>query len=207
MLLLKIVKSIQPVISFSLLSTLNAINTSIIRDFIRSPQKRRRIKQACDYCRSKKAKCDGKAPSCTNCITSNEECVYSQPSKRRGLPSGYTHSLEKRILLFKGILVSLIQDDKLIESKLLNLLYNSNILIEKLEDLETVWEVHNLSQLFDQVFQDNNASINITKSNKPTANKTITTTISNNTNNLKLITEMYLFREIAPIHQSTTLLD
>lgn len=186
MLLLKIVKSIQPVISrfhyypHSMQSTPQLSETSSD-----PPQKRRRIKQACDYCRSKKAKCDGKAPSCTNCITSNEECVYSQPSKRRGLPSGYTHSLEKRILLFKGILVSLIQDDKLIESKLLNLLYNSNILIEKLEDLETVWEVHNLSQLFDQVFQDNNASINITKSNKPTANKTITTTISNNTNNLK----------------------
>lgn len=174
MLLLKIVKSIQPVISrfhyypHSMQSTPQLSETSSD-----PPQKRRRIKQACDYCRSKKAKCDGKAPSCTNCITSNEECVYSQPSKRRGLPSGYTHSLEKRILLFKGILVSLIQDDKLIESKLLNLLYNSNILIEKLEDLETVWEVHNLSQLFDQVFQDNNASINITKSNKPTANKTI----------------------------------
>ncbi|RCK55288.1 Quinic acid utilization activator [Candida viswanathii] len=135
------------------------------------PLKRRRIKQACDYCRSKKAKCDGKAPSCTNCIASNEECIYSQPSKRRGLPTGYTHDLEKRVLLFKALLASLIQDDKLIESKIWNVLYNAGAFMDHLAELEIGWENHSVSLLFNKVFQDHNSVIHVSKSHKPNTTK------------------------------------
>ena len=49
-----------------------------------------------------KAKCDGKSPVCSNCFANKEECIYSQPVKRRGLPTGYTHDLEKKVRLFQG---------------------------------------------------------------------------------------------------------
>ncbi|KAH7322835.1 fungal-specific transcription factor domain-containing protein [Stachybotrys elegans] len=43
--------------------------------------KRRRISRACDDCRRKKIKCDGKQP-CSSCAEFNSECTYQIPSRR-----------------------------------------------------------------------------------------------------------------------------
>lgn len=56
-----------------------------------------RIAQACDRCRSKKIKCDGLAPTCTQCTVVGFECKTSDKLSRRAFPRGYTESLEDRV--------------------------------------------------------------------------------------------------------------
>ncbi|KAI9793277.1 MAG: hypothetical protein M1835_007348 [Candelina submexicana] len=60
-------------------------------------QKRRRVTRACDECRRKKIKCDGKQP-CTHCTVYSYDCTYDQPSNRRRNPTPqYIESLEIRL--------------------------------------------------------------------------------------------------------------
>ncbi|KAG0646699.1 Quinic acid utilization activator [Hyphodiscus hymeniophilus] len=56
---------------------------------------RKRVSQACDRCRSRKDKCDGKRPACTTCTTNGRDCSYDANVKKRGLPEGYVRGLEK----------------------------------------------------------------------------------------------------------------
>jgi hypothetical protein len=56
---------------------------------------RSRIEKACNTCRRRKEKCDGALPKCSNCTLSNRSCQYVHELKRRGLPEGYVHALEK----------------------------------------------------------------------------------------------------------------
>ncbi|KAK8096185.1 hypothetical protein PG999_014207 [Apiospora kogelbergensis] len=46
-------------------------------------RKRRRTTKACDDCRRKKIKCDGKRP-CSSCADFNSECLYTRVSQREG---------------------------------------------------------------------------------------------------------------------------
>lgn len=50
--------------------------------------KRRRIARACDMCRKKKIKCDGKLPKCGHCTNYKTECVFTQVEKKRNPPKG-----------------------------------------------------------------------------------------------------------------------
>lgn len=56
-----------------------------------------RIAQACDRCRSKKIRCDGLRPCCTQCSSVGFECKTSDKLSRRAFPRGYTESLEERV--------------------------------------------------------------------------------------------------------------
>lgn len=56
-----------------------------------------RIAQACDRCRSKKIRCDGIRPTCTQCANVGFECKTSDKLSRRAFPRGYTESLEDRV--------------------------------------------------------------------------------------------------------------
>ncbi|KAL8852493.1 MAG: hypothetical protein Q9221_002617 [Calogaya cf. arnoldii] len=56
-----------------------------------------RIAQACDRCRSKKIRCDGVTPCCTQCANVGFECRTSDKLSRRAFPRGYTESLEERV--------------------------------------------------------------------------------------------------------------
>ncbi|CUM68291.1 uncharacterized protein PRCAT00006013001 [Priceomyces carsonii] len=50
-------------------------------------KKRERVPKACNFCRRRKIKCDGKSP-CLHCATSNSnECIYSSNSDRKNKPS------------------------------------------------------------------------------------------------------------------------
>lgn len=44
--------------------------------------------QACDMCRKKKIKCDGKQPKCSHCINYKTECIFTQVEKKRNPPKG-----------------------------------------------------------------------------------------------------------------------
>lgn len=56
-----------------------------------------RIAQACDRCRSKKIRCDGIRPCCSQCSAVGFECKTSDKLSRRAFPRGYTESLEERV--------------------------------------------------------------------------------------------------------------
>lgn len=56
-----------------------------------------RIAQACDRCRSKKIRCDGVRPTCSQCSNVGFECRTSDKLSRRAFPRGYTESLEERV--------------------------------------------------------------------------------------------------------------
>ncbi len=56
-----------------------------------------RIAQACDRCRSKKIRCDGFRPCCSQCANVGFECKTSDKLSRRAFPRGYTESLEERV--------------------------------------------------------------------------------------------------------------
>ncbi|KAF2275428.1 uncharacterized protein EI97DRAFT_450995 [Westerdykella ornata] len=67
-------------------------------------QKRRRVTRACDECRRKKIKCDGKQP-CTHCTVYSYECTYDQPSnRRRNAPPQYVEALETQLKRAKALL-------------------------------------------------------------------------------------------------------
>ncbi|KAJ9608431.1 Gypsy retrotransposon integrase-like protein 1 [Cladophialophora chaetospira] len=67
-------------------------------------QKRRRVTRACDECRRKKIKCDGKQP-CTHCTVYSYDCTYDQPSNRRRNPAPqYIEALEQRLQKAESVL-------------------------------------------------------------------------------------------------------
>lgn len=94
-------------------------------------QKRRRVTRACDECRRKKIKCDGKQP-CTHCtvysygrsnravsgkypkeiiVTLVADCSYDQPSNRRRNPAPqYIESLETRLARAEALLKRVLPD-------------------------------------------------------------------------------------------------
>lgn len=83
----------------------------------RPVQKRRRITRACDECRKKKIKCDGKQP-CTHCTVYSYECTYDQPSNRRRKPApAYIEALESRLQKAEAILRTALPGVKLDDPK------------------------------------------------------------------------------------------
>ncbi|KAH7146823.1 fungal-specific transcription factor domain-containing protein [Dactylonectria estremocensis] len=58
------------------------------------PAKRKRISRACDPCRARKHRCDGRQPTCSACSMTQHPCSYDSGTKKRGLPTGYVRSLE-----------------------------------------------------------------------------------------------------------------
>ena len=71
--------------------------------------RKKRVGKACDLCRIKKTKCDGKKP-CNKCIADNKICVFTEKkkSKDRNHPLGYVELLETRIDLLLKLLEKLV---------------------------------------------------------------------------------------------------
>jgi hypothetical protein len=57
----------------------------------------KKLIKSSDRCRSKKIRCDGIRPSCTQCVNVGFECKTSDKLSRRAFPRGYTESLEERV--------------------------------------------------------------------------------------------------------------
>ncbi|KAH7231172.1 hypothetical protein BKA59DRAFT_536408 [Fusarium tricinctum] len=55
--------------------------------------KRRRVTLACNFCRTKKIKCDGAEPKCSTCNSYGAACDYPQRSRKRGVPAGQLQHL------------------------------------------------------------------------------------------------------------------
>ncbi|GAW24377.1 hypothetical protein ANO14919_139610 [Xylariales sp. No.14919] len=70
---------------------------------VRHPRKN--TTRACQECRKKRTKCDGKAPSCSRCSARLIECRYSTTEdKRRPAPKAYVDLLRSRIEHLERIL-------------------------------------------------------------------------------------------------------
>ncbi|KAH8909980.1 hypothetical protein BR93DRAFT_444523 [Coniochaeta sp. PMI_546] len=81
-------------------------------------QKRRRVTRACDECRRKKIKCDGKQP-CTHCSVYSYECTYDKPSNRRRNPAPqYIEALESRLQRAEDLLRKFMPDVNLADPSL-----------------------------------------------------------------------------------------
>ncbi|XP_044717535.1 fungal specific transcription factor domain-containing protein [Hirsutella rhossiliensis] len=81
-------------------------------------QKRRRVTRACDECRRKKIKCDGKQP-CTHCSVYSYECTYDKPSNRRRNPAPqYIEALENRLQRAENMLRKFMPDVDLADPNL-----------------------------------------------------------------------------------------
>lgn len=87
-----------------------------------------RIAQACDRCRSKKIRCDGVRPCCTQCANVGFECRTSDKLSRRAFPRGYTESLEERV--------------RALEAEVRDL---KNLLDEKDEKIDVLSRIHSFS--------------------------------------------------------------
>lgn len=63
------------------------------------PSKRRRVAVACDACRTRKSRCDGRQPSCSLCQDLGFECVYTPPPAAANVivQKAYLHGLEDRV--------------------------------------------------------------------------------------------------------------
>ncbi|KAJ2801880.1 hypothetical protein H4R20_003503, partial [Coemansia guatemalensis] len=73
--------------------------------------KRQRISRACDRCRRKKVKCDGRRPICTHCEAIGTSCTYLDTTKKRGPPKGYIDAIECRLHAVEGLLKDLVHND------------------------------------------------------------------------------------------------
>ncbi|KAJ5904465.1 hypothetical protein N7504_006848 [Penicillium tannophilum] len=107
-----------------------------------------RIAQACDRCRSKKIRCDGVRPCCTQCAHVGFECKTSDKLSRRAFPRGYTESLEERV--------------RALESEVKEL---KNLLDEKDEKIDVLSRIHSFSPSQRAASIRSPSSSAITKSN------------------------------------------
>lgn len=78
-------------------TTKNPTNGTVNTRTIKVPgSKIERVAQACDRCRAKKTKCDGKNP-CSTCQSVGLECIVSDRLTRKSYPKAYTETLEERV--------------------------------------------------------------------------------------------------------------
>lgn len=72
--------------------------------------KKKRVGKACDSCRIKKTKYDGKKP-CNRCTLDNKICVFTEKkkTKEKKHPSGYVELLEARLDILTRLLEKLIE--------------------------------------------------------------------------------------------------
>lgn len=72
-------------------------------------QRKKRAGKACDSCRIKKTKCDGRKP-CLRCISDNRICAYSDKRKKeKSHPPGYVELLETRVELLTRLLEQMVR--------------------------------------------------------------------------------------------------
>ncbi|KAF7115888.1 hypothetical protein CNMCM5793_003631 [Aspergillus hiratsukae] len=109
-----------------------------------------RIAQACDRCRSKKIRCDGVRPCCTQCANVGFECKTSDKLSRRAFPRGYTESLEERV--------------RSLEAEVRDL---KNLLDEKDEKIDVLSRIHSFSPVSQQRVQAASLSPTSTESTRP----------------------------------------
>ncbi|EGW31794.1 uncharacterized protein SPAPADRAFT_62387 [Spathaspora passalidarum NRRL Y-27907] len=120
--------------------------------------KKKRVGKACDSCRIKKTKCDGKKP-CNRCILDNKICVFTEKKKlkEKNHPSGYIELLETRLdILTKSF-------EKLIELSQPHLQFIQDIMEEKKRQMS---EVDDISSMEDDDYEGEGQGEDVVPINK-----------------------------------------
>lgn len=115
-----------------------------------------RIAQACDRCRSKKIRCDGVRPCCTQCANVGFECKTSDKLSRRAFPRGYTESLEDRV--------------RALEAEVREL---KELLDEKDEKIDVLSRIHNFSPISRKSSLSPNVALQVKAEPESTKEETI----------------------------------
>ncbi|KAJ4129616.1 hypothetical protein NW754_003898 [Fusarium falciforme] len=138
--------------------------------------KRKRVSRACDYCRARKHRCDGRRPACSSCSATRQQCSYGSGIKKRGLPTGYVRALEllwafvfSVIPNSAGIVGELIPDIQFaIDSR--SRLVRDTRLIKDPEMLRQAWEDSGLQGHLDRLLSDVQESSDAGGNPVPTGN-------------------------------------
>ncbi|KAJ8143622.1 hypothetical protein OY671_003258 [Metschnikowia pulcherrima] len=112
------------------LSHTPSVSNSGATSSIPSETKRRRVTRACDYCRLKKVKCDGRQP-CIHCTVYSFNCTYDRPNTKKG--KGYvpmasvpqSTSLLQSIAMNKQPSAATVNDNLILSQNILNSLFPS----------------------------------------------------------------------------------
>lgn len=124
--------------------------------------KKRRVTRACDFCRLKRAKCDGLSPTCSFCALNNANCTYTRATKKRGLPTGYIHDLERKVATLQIVLLNLASletsEGKTVEQKIVELLEtgDSGDFLSQITQHQQQWEQLVISHAVSQFILQNN---------------------------------------------------
>ncbi|CUM62469.1 uncharacterized protein PRCAT00000019001 [Priceomyces carsonii] len=141
-------------------------------DEMEPESKRRRVRQACNPCRNKRAKCDGVKPVCSTCRETGSTCTYSITSKKRGLKTGYLHDVERKKTLLEailGFLISDVNESTEIEKsifKTLSVSEKGEELLGRLSEYQLRWTSSPLYELFDKLVSENELLIHIPNKNR-----------------------------------------
>ncbi|GJJ07349.1 hypothetical protein Clacol_001550 [Clathrus columnatus] len=81
------------------------------------PLQRRRVWRACESCRRKKIKCDGREPTCGQCLSSKATCNWIQTKDRAALSRHYVQELEQRLLHMESLLTKVVSQSQESEPK------------------------------------------------------------------------------------------
>ncbi|ORY08807.1 hypothetical protein BCR34DRAFT_488260 [Clohesyomyces aquaticus] len=58
-----------------------SLHASTVRIFEPNRTKRRRLNSACNYCRTRKTRCDEQKPSCHACLAAGLPCITTDPKR------------------------------------------------------------------------------------------------------------------------------
>ncbi|KAK9452075.1 fungal-specific transcription factor domain-containing protein [Limtongia smithiae] len=142
-------------VSQSIIST--AVVPSAAAASAASPAKRRRVTLACSPCRVRKAKCDGRMPTCSACLVAGQSCSYPYDSSRkRGLPTGHSQEMELRTTLFEHVLGTLVAGNPALEHSIIEILHSRSVTKVDLADFPAPsffapWYGSSVASIFDEV--------------------------------------------------------
>lgn len=85
-----------------------------------------RISGACTPCRSKKQKCSGHHPTCSQCANASIDCTWPE-QRKRGPAKGYIEALESRLHSAESLLLSILPliSDNVVE-RAVNVVHHEN---------------------------------------------------------------------------------
>lgn len=146
-------------------STSSISGTPISAPFRQIDQKRRRVTRACDNCRHKKVKCDGKQP-CIHCTVYSYNCTYDRPNvrnKRAPAPMPSTpqsNAFLETLAMNRAPSVSTTNANLVLCQNIMNVLF-PRLKLNFLDDRPQNFDLKKFQKVVDYLQAKNAANINV----------------------------------------------
>lgn len=140
-------------------------NNSLTGSMRSQDQKRRRVTRACDNCRLKKVKCDGKQP-CIHCTVYSYSCTYDRPNIRNknapapALATPQSTALLQLIAMNRMPSVTTVNANLVLAQNIMNLLF-PKLHLNFLEDQPQTFDFTKFQKVVGYLQLKNPASINL----------------------------------------------